>query len=146
MDPESAHLVRITRECLARGIEAVRPGRPIRDGGRAIQHHAEGAGLGVVRDFVGHGIGVTFHTGLAIPHYEDPRATRIMEPGMVFTIEPMITVGDWRHRVWADDWTAVTIDGKRTAQFEHTVLVTDDGVEILTLRADGEWSGDGATP
>ena len=146
VDPESAHLVRITRECLALAIEAVRPGRPISDIGRAIQDHAEAAGLGVVRDFVGHGIGETFHTGLAIPHYFDQRATRIMEPGMVFTIEPMITEGEWRHRVWSDDWTAVTLDGKRTAQFEHTVLVTDDGVEILTLRADGEWSGDGATP
>jgi methionyl aminopeptidase len=141
VDPESQRLVQVTRECLERGIAAVAPGRPISDIGRAIQDHAEEAGLGVVRSFIGHGIGETFHTDLAIPHYYDPRASKVMEPGMVFTIEPMITVGDWRHRIWDDEWTAVTVDLKRTAQFEHTLLVTDDGADILTLRADGQWSG-----
>jgi methionyl aminopeptidase len=143
VDPESRRLVQVTRECLERGIAAVRPGRPISDIGRAVQDHAEAAGFGVVRSFIGHGVGETFHTDLAIPHYYDPRVAKRMESGMVFTIEPMITVGDWRHRMWDDDWTAVTVDGKRTAQFEHTLLVTDDGVEILTLRADGQWSGSG---
>jgi len=146
VDPESTRLVRITRECLSRGIDAVKPGRPISDIGRAIQDHAEGAGLGVVKAFVGHGIGETFHTELAIPHYYDPRATTVMEPGMVFTIEPMITLGDWRHRLWDDDWTAVTADGRRTAQFEHTLVVTDDGCDVLTLREDGRWNGDGGQP
>ena len=146
VDPESTRLVRITRECLSRGIDAVKPGRPISDIGRAIQDHAEGAGLGVVKAFVGHGIGETFHTDLAIPHYYDPRATTVMEPGMVFTIEPMITLGDWRHRLWDDDWTAVTADGRRTAQFEHTLVVTDDGCDVLTLREDGRWNGDGGQP
>ncbi|MCU1454857.1 MAG: Methionine aminopeptidase [Acidimicrobiales bacterium] len=144
VDPESQRLVRVTRESLERGIAAVRPGRPISDIGRAIQAYAEGAGFGVVRSFIGHGIGETFHTDLAIPHYFDPRASMLLVPGMVFTIEPMITAGDWRHRMWDDDWTAVTADGRRTAQFEHTLLVTADGVDILTLRADGQWSGDGA--
>jgi methionyl aminopeptidase len=145
VDAESQHLVQVTRECLELGIAAVRPGRPISDIGRAIQTRAEAGRLGVVRSFVGHGIGETFHTDLAILHYYDPRASKMMEPGMVFTIEPMITVGDWRHRMWDDDWTAVTVDGKRSAQFEHTILVTDDGAEILTLREDGSWNGSGST-
>jgi methionyl aminopeptidase len=86
----------------------------------------------VVRAFIGHGIGEQFHTDIQVLHYYDPRSTTIMRPGMTFTIEPMITLGTWQHRMWDDDWTAVTADGKRTAQFEHTVLVTDDGVEVLT--------------
>jgi methionyl aminopeptidase len=133
IDDESARLIRVTHECLDRGIAAVRPGRPISDIGRAIQVHAEGEGYGVVRAFVGHGIAEQFHTDLQIPHYFDPRATTIIEPGMTFTIEPMITIGAWQHQMWDDGWTAVTVDRRRTAQFEHTLLVTDDGVDILTL-------------
>ncbi len=146
VDEESRQLVRVTRECLERGISAVRPGRPISDIGRAIQDHAESQRFGVVRSFIGHGIGETFHTDLAILHYYDPRAAKVMEPGMVFTIEPMITAGDWRHRMWDDDWTAVTVDGRRSAQFEHTILVTDDGAEILTLGESGRWSGSSPEP
>ncbi len=143
VDELSRRLVRVTRECLERGIEAVRPGRPTSDIGQAIQAHAEGEGFGVVRAFTGHGVAHEFHTGLHILHYFEPRDTRVvMEPGMTFTIEPMVAVGAWQHRLWADDWTAVTTDGRRTAQFEHTLLVTDDGVEILTLHPDGRWSGD----
>lgn len=133
IDPASERLIRVTRECLDRGIAAVRPGRPLSDIGRAIQTHAEAAGYGVVRAFVGHGIGEEFHADLQVPHYFDARATTLMEPGMTFTIEPMITIGSWQHRLWNDGWTAVTADLRRTAQFEHTLLVTDDGVEILTL-------------
>jgi methionyl aminopeptidase len=133
IDEGSAELIRVTRECLERGIAAVSPGRPIRDIGRAIQAHAEGRGYGVVRAFVGHGIGEQFHSDLQIPHYDDPRATTVIEPGMTFTIEPMITMGSWQHQLWSDGWTAVTVDRRRTAQFEHTLLVTDDGAEILTL-------------
>jgi methionyl aminopeptidase len=135
IDPASADLVAVTRECLDRGIAAVRPGREVREIGRAIQSHAEGHGYGVVRAFVGHGIAEQFHTDLQIPHYDDPRATTVIEPGMTFTVEPMITMGAWQHEIWSDNWTAVTIDRRRTAQFEHTLLVTDDGAEILT-RAD----------
>ena len=131
IDEASADLVRVTRECLDLGIAAVAPGRQVREIGRAIQAHAEGEGYGVVRAFVGHGIAEQFHTDLQIPHYDDPRATTVIEPGMTFTIEPMITMGSWQHEIWDDDWTAVTVDRKRTAQFEHTLLVTD-GVEILT--------------
>jgi methionyl aminopeptidase len=146
VDPQSRRLVRVTRECLERGIEAVRPGRRLYDIGRAIQTHAEAEGFSVVRAFIGHGIGEEFHTDFQILHYFDPRNDTVIEPGMVFTIEPMISVGAWQHRLWDDDWTAVTVDGKRSAQFEHTLLVTDDGVELLTLRADGQWSGDGGQP
>jgi methionyl aminopeptidase len=146
VDERSRTLVRVTAESLARGIAAVRPGRPLSDIGRAIQTHAEGEGFAVVRAFIGHGIGEVFHGDLQVLHYYDPRNSLVMKPGMVFTIEPMIAMGDWRHRLWDDDWTAVTADGRRTAQFEHTLVVTDDGAEVLTLRPDGQWSGDAGTP
>ena len=146
VDPESRRLIRITKECTWLGIEAVKPGRPISDIGAAIQRHAEAAGLGVVRAFVGHGVGKEFHTGPEILHYFHPRASQVMEPGMTFTIEPMIAVGAWQPRLWDDGWTAVTADGKRTAQFEHTMVVTDDGCELLTLHPDGAWSGSGGDP
>lgn len=133
VDPESERLIRVTHECMEAGIGAVRPGKPISDIGRAIQMHAEAEGYGVVRAFVGHGIAEQFHTDLQIPHYYDPRASTVIEPGMTFTVEPMITVGSADHRLWSDGWTAVTLDLKRTAQFEHTLLVTDDGAEVLTL-------------
>lgn len=132
VDPASRDLVRVTEECLWHGIEAVQPGRPISDIGRAIEAHAKAHRYGVVRSFIGHGIGEQFHTDIQILHYYDPRANTIMRPGMTFTIEPMITLGAWQHRMWDDGWTAVTIDGKRTAQFEHTILVTEGGAEVLT--------------
>jgi methionyl aminopeptidase len=131
--PASARLVRVTEECMWRGIEAVRPGRPISDIGQAIEAHARAHSYGIVRQFVGHGIGASFHTDPSVPHYFDPGAATLMEPGMTFTIEPMITLGTWKAVLWDDGWTAVTADGKRTAQFEHTILVTDDGAEVLTL-------------
>ncbi len=136
VDELSRRLVQVTRESLEKGIEAAKPGRPINAIGRAIQTHAEAQGFGVVRDFVGHGIGEQFHTDLQICHYYHPRLTDIMEPGMTFTIEPMITAGSWKVRLWDDGWTAVTADGSRTAQFEHTILMTDDGAEILTTPTD----------
>ena len=132
VDPSSRELVRITEECMWKGIEAVKPGRPISDIGRAIEEHAKAHRLGVVRAFVGHGIGEQFHTDVQVLHYYDSRSTMIMRPGMTFTIEPMIALGTWQHKTWDDQWTAVTADGKRTAQFEHMVLVTDDGVDVLT--------------
>jgi methionyl aminopeptidase len=132
VDPESRRLVEVTEECTWYGIEAVKPGRPLSDIGRAIEEHAKRHRYGVVRAFVGHGIGEQFHTDIQVLHYYDSRASTIMRPGMTFTIEPMITLGTVNYRIWDDDWTAVTADGKRTAQFEHTVLVTDDGVEVLT--------------
>ena len=135
VDEQSRHLVRVTEQCMWYGIEAVRPERPLSDIGRAIETHATRNKLGVVRAFIGHGIGEQFHTDIQVLHYYDARNDMIMKPGMVFTIEPMITLGSWQHKMWDDDWTAVTVDGKRTAQFEHTVLVTESGVEVLTAGA-----------
>jgi methionyl aminopeptidase len=132
VDPESRQLVRVTDECIWHGIEAVKPGRPLSDIGRAIENHAKKYRYGVVRAFVGHGIGEQFHTDIQVLHYYDSRATTIMRPGMTFTIEPMITLGTVNYKVWDDDWTAVTADGRRTAQFEHTILVTDEGCDVLT--------------
>ena len=133
VDDDSRRLVQVTEECLWHGIEAVRPGRPVSDIGRAIENHAKQHRMGVVRAFIGHGIGEQFHTDVQVLHYYDERATMIMRPGMTFTVEPMITLGGWQHKmVFDDDWTAATADGSRTAQFEHTLLVTDDGVDVLT--------------
>jgi len=133
VDEESRLLVERTHEAMMRGIRAVAPGRPLNAVGRVIESYARRFGYGVVRDFTGHGIGRTFHSGLIVPHYDDPHTNVIMEPGMTFTIEPMLTLGTIDYDIWPDGWTAVTKDRKRTAQFEHTILVTDDGHEILTL-------------
>jgi len=133
VDDTAHQLVERTRESLNRAIKAVRPGRELNVIGRVIEAYAARFGYGVVRLFTGHGISTTFHSGLIVPHYDDPRANRVLEPGMTFTIEPMLTLGTIEHRMWADGWTAVTADGKLTAQFEHTLVVTDDGAEILTL-------------
>ncbi|TMR34883.1 type I methionyl aminopeptidase [Actinomadura geliboluensis] len=133
VDEESRLLVERTREATMRGIRAVKPGRALNVIGRVIESYAKRFGYGVVRDFTGHGIGTTFHSGLVVPHYDDPAATTIIEPGMTFTVEPMLTLGTHDYDIWPDGWTVVTKDRKRTAQFEHTLLVTDDGHEILTL-------------
>jgi methionyl aminopeptidase len=133
VDPGSLRLIEVTRECMELGIATVRPGEKINAIGRAIETHAHDNGFEVVRAFIGHAIGEQFHGNLQILHYFDRRASTVIEPGMTFTIEPMISAGTWRHEIWDDDWTAVTTDRSRVAQFEHTVLVTDDGVEILTL-------------
>ena len=132
VDDAGQRLVQITRECLDLGIAAVKPGRPLSDIGRAIEDHAHAHHLGVVRTFVGHGIGEQFHTDVEVPHYYTPRAKTRMEVGMTFTIEPMITEGDYNEEFWDDGWTAVTVDRSRSAQFEHTLLVTSHGAEILT--------------
>jgi methionyl aminopeptidase len=133
VDEESRLLVERTREAMMRGINAIAPGRQVNVIGRVIESYARRFGYGVVRDFTGHGVGESFHSGLVIPHYDESRATQVMEPGMTFTIEPMLTLGTIDYSIWADGWTVVTNDGRRTAQFEHTVLVTDTGAEILTL-------------
>ena len=133
VDEESQLLVERTREAMMRGIRAALPGRPINVIGRVIESYARRFGYGVVRDFTGHGIGETFHSGLYIPHYDNPRLDTVMEPGMTFTIEPMITLGTHEYEIWPDGWTVVTKDRKWTAQFEHTLVVTEDGSEILTL-------------
>jgi methionyl aminopeptidase len=127
-------LVDRTREALARGIKAVAPGRQVNVIGRAIESYARRFGYGVVRDYTGHGVGDAFHSGLIIPHYDSaPQYDTVMEVGMVFTIEPMLTLGTSDWDIWADDWTVVTRDRSITAQFEHTLVVTERGAEILTL-------------
>ena len=134
VDEESRLLVERTEEALRRAINAVRPGRYINVLGRVIESYARRFGYGVVRDFTGHGIGTAFHSGLVVPHYDAaPRYDTVIEPGMTFTIEPMLNLGTHEWDMWDDGWTVVTKDRKRTAQFEHTLVVTESGAEILTL-------------
>ncbi|MFG1944794.1 type I methionyl aminopeptidase [Nonomuraea sp. NPDC048826] len=132
VDEESRLLVERTREAMMRAIKAVAPGRQLNVVGRVIEAYAKRFGYGVVRDFTGHGIGTTFHSGLMVPHYDDPSLRVELVAGMTFTIEPMLTLGTIDYDIWPDKWTAVTKDRKRTAQFEHTILVTEAGSEILT--------------
>ncbi|MEC8050526.1 MAG: type I methionyl aminopeptidase [Myxococcota bacterium] len=132
--PQAKALVDVTLECLKIGIREVAPGKRVGDIGAAIQEHAESFGYGVVRDFVGHGIGREFHIDPQVPHYGRRGTGPRLKPGMAFTIEPMINQGDWRTVVLEDDWTAVTVDGGLSAQFEHTLVVTKDGFEIMTLK------------
>lgn len=132
VDEESRLLVERTKESLDRAIAAVQPGRPINVIGRVIESYAKRFGYGVVRDFTGHGVGTTFHTGLIVPHYDTSEFDTIMEVGMTFTIEPMLTLGTHKWDMWKDNWTVVTKDRSRSAQFEHTLVVTDSGAEILT--------------
>ncbi|RMG96561.1 MAG: type I methionyl aminopeptidase [Deltaproteobacteria bacterium] len=134
---EARKLVEVTREAMWRGIRAVRPGARIGDIGAAIFEFAHGQhGYGVVEAYCGHGIGREFHMPPQISHVGQRGRGRRLKPGMTFTIEPMINVGSPDCRVLDDGWTAVTVDGTLSAQSEHTVLVTDDGVEVLTLRSD----------
>jgi methionyl aminopeptidase len=133
VDEESRLLVERTHEAMMRGIRAVAPGREVNVIGRVIESYAKRFGYGVVREFTGHGIGTAFHSGLIIPHYDEPRFDTVIETGMTFTIEPMLTLGTHEWEMWDDGWTVVTKDRKRSAQFEHTILVTATGAEILTL-------------
>jgi methionyl aminopeptidase len=130
---EVRDLVERTEEALRRAINAVKPGRQINVIGRVIEAYARRFGYGVVREFTGHGIGTSFHSGLIIAHFDDPAYDTVMEPGMTFTIEPMLNLGTHEWEMWDDDWTVVTRDRRVSAQFEHTLLVTDSGAEILTL-------------
>ncbi|MEP6665411.1 MAG: type I methionyl aminopeptidase [Nocardioidaceae bacterium] len=133
VDEVSRQLVEQTHEAMTRAIKAVAPGRPVSVIGRVIESYARRFGYGVVRDFTGHGIGTSFHSGLVIPHYDDPAYDTVMTAGMTFTIEPMLNLGTADWDMWDDGWTVVTRDRQRSAQFEHTILVTEDGSEILTL-------------
>ena len=130
---EDQLLVERTHEAMMRGIRAVRPGRALNVIGRVIEAYAKRFGYGVVRDFTGHGIGRSFHGKLVVLHYDEPSVDTVLQQGMTFTIEPMITLGTVDYDVWSDGWTVTTKDKSRTAQFEHTIVVTADGAEILTL-------------
>ena len=135
VDQKSKDLIKVTHDALMKALEAVKPGMLFRDFGEIITKATGKGGYSVVRSYCGHGIGTTFHPPPSIPHYARNKAVGQCKPGMVFTIEPMINLGSWKDVLWTfDDWTVVTVDGKRSAQFEHTVLVTDKGVEILTAR------------
>lgn len=131
--PLAKKLVEVTEKCLTLAIDEVKPGNRIGDIGAAIQEYAESQGFSVVRDFVGHGVSNVFHTAPQVPHFGTRGKGKRLRPGMVFTIEPMINEGAYEALVLEDEWTAVTVDGGLSAQFEHTVAVTPDGVEILTL-------------
>ena len=132
--PEIKDLVERTHESMMRGINAALPGRAVNIIGKSIEAYAKRFNYGVVRDFTGHGVGEAFHTGLIIPHYDSaPQYADEIKVGMVFTIEPMLTLGTHEWNIWADDWTITTKDKSITAQFEHTIVVTDNGPEILTL-------------
>ncbi|HEY8882411.1 MAG TPA: type I methionyl aminopeptidase [Dermatophilaceae bacterium] len=134
VDEESRLLVERTHEAMMRGIKAAVPGREVNIIGRVIESYAKRFGYGVVRDFTGHGIGTAFHSGLVIPHYDAaPQYNTIIEPGMTFTIEPMLNLGSNEWDMWDDGWTVVTKDRRRSAQFEHTILITDTAAEILTV-------------
>ncbi|KAI1822772.1 methionine aminopeptidase 1 [Xylaria intraflava] len=131
-DPDSVRVVETARECLDEAIKLVRPDMPIREFGKVIERHAKSRGCAVIANWGGHGIHTEFHPAPWIPHYAKNKAAGVCKPGLTFTIEPILTLGQPRDLYWPDKWTNVTIDGKRTAQFEHTLLVTETGVEVLT--------------
>ncbi|WP_297850110.1 type I methionyl aminopeptidase [uncultured Corynebacterium sp.] len=126
-------LVERTKEATMRGIRAAKPGRQINVIGRVIESYAKRFGYNVVTDFTGHGVGPTFHNGLVVLHYDSDAYTDILEPGMTLTVEPMINLGGLEYDIWDDGWTVQNRDGEYTAQFEHTILITEDGNEILTI-------------
>ncbi|MGI9601737.1 MAG: type I methionyl aminopeptidase [Acidimicrobiales bacterium] len=142
VDDHSRQLVVETRRAMHAGVDAVRNGAALNAIGLAIEQHADANGLGVVREFIGHGIGTEFHGGIQVPHYYESRADLRLETGMSFTIEPMLNLGTPELYLWNDDWTAVTLDGRRSAQFEHTLIVTDDASEIMTVTETGECAAD----
>lgn len=130
---ENRLLVERTKEATMRGIRAAKPGRQINVIGRVIESYAKRFGYNVVTDFTGHGVGPTFHNGLVVLHYDSDAYTDILEPGMTLTIEPMINIGSLDYDIWDDGWTVQNRDGEYTAQFEHTIVITEDGNEILTI-------------
>ncbi|CDO70807.1 hypothetical protein BN946_scf184798.g123 [Trametes cinnabarina] len=132
VDDDSKRLMRTARQCLDEAIKLCKPGALFRDLGKTIEPIARANGCSVVRTYCGHGINDLFHCAPNVPHYAKNKAVGTMKPGMCFTIEPMINLGHWDLEHWPDDWTAVTIDGKRSAQFEETLLITETGVEVLT--------------
>ncbi|KAL7270415.1 Methionine aminopeptidase 1 [Rhizina undulata] len=133
-DPDTVRVVETSRDCLEESIKFVKPGMLFRDPGNVIEKLAKQRGCSVVRSYCGHGINSLFHCAPNVPHYAKNKAVGEAKPGMCFTIEPMISLGSYRDRTWPDQWTSTTVDGKLSAQFEHTLLVTEDGVEVLTAR------------
>jgi methionyl aminopeptidase len=163
-DPDSVRVVECSRQCLEESIKIVKPGMLFRDPGNVIEKHAKTMGCSVIKTYCGHGINQLFHCAPNIPHYAKNKAVGTAKPGMCFTIEPMVSLGTWKDKTWPDDWTSTTTDGSRTAQFgefgidmvmddvfandgvEHTLLVTKDGVEVLTARFPDSPGGPVAIP
>lgn len=141
VDEDSRLLTERTLEALHRGIKAVRPGRPLSVIGRVIEKYAKRFGYGVIREYTGHGVHTSFHSGLVVLHYDEPTLSTPMEVGMTFTIEPMLTLGTSETEVWDDGWTVLTTDGSRCAQFEHSLVVTETGADLLTLPSAGFRAG-----
>lgn len=133
-NPDNVRVVECSRDCLDEAIKLVKPGMLFRDIGTPIEKLAKSRGCSVIKTYCGHGINQLFHCAPNVPHYAKNKAVGQAKPGVCFTIEPMISLGTHRDKTWPDDWTSVTQDGSRTAQFEHTLLVTEDGVEVLTAR------------
>jgi len=133
-NPDNVRVVEASRECLNEAIKLVKPGALFRDYGNTIEKVAKSRNCQVVKTYCGHGINQLFHCAPNVPHYARNKAVGEAKPGMCFTIEPMITLGNYKDKTWPDDWTSVTVDGSQTAQFEHTLLVTETGVEVLTAR------------
>lgn len=140
-NPDTVRVVEAARDCLDAAIKMVQPGVPIREFGNTIEKLAKERKCQVVRTYCGHGINETFHCPPNVPHYAKNKAIGECKPGMTFTIEPMITLGSYRDKTWPDNWTSVTVDGMKTAQFEHTLLVTEDGVEVLTAELEDSPGG-----
>jgi len=132
VDDAAKKLVQVTKEALDKSIAICKPGTLYREIGNIISKHVNQNGFSVVRSYCGHGIGSLFHTSPSIPHYSKNKAVGVMKAGHTFTIEPMINEGSWHDVLWPDNWTSVTKDGKRSAQFEHTILITETGCEVLT--------------
>ncbi|KAL9093124.1 MAG: hypothetical protein Q9159_000483 [Coniocarpon cinnabarinum] len=145
-DADAVRVVETARECLDEAIKLVKPGMLFKDPGGAIENHAKSKNCSVVKTYVGHGVNQMFHCAPNVPHYAKSKAVGQAKPGMCFTIEPMINLGSYRDKTWPDDWTSVTQDGMRSAQFEHTLLVTEDGVEVLTARLEDSPGGPVAMP
>ncbi|KAF3764653.1 methionine aminopeptidase [Cryphonectria parasitica EP155] len=145
-DPDTVRVVETARECLEEAIKLVKPGTLYREFGNVIERHAKDKNCSVIRTYVGHGINTIFHCPPNIPHYAKNKAVGECKPGQTFTIEPMIALGKYRDVTWPDNWTSTTVDGKKTAQFEHTLLVTEDGVEVLTARQPDSPGGPIALP
>ena len=133
-NPDNVRVVETARECLDEAIKIVKPGMAFKDPGNVIEKHAKSRNCSVIKTYCGHGVNMLFHCAPNIPHYAKNKAVGIAKPGMTFTIEPMISIGTYKDKTWPDDWTSVTQDGSRTAQFEHTLLVTETGCEVLTAR------------
>lgn len=140
-DPDLVRLVETTRQCLDLAIAHAKPGVAFKEFGDVIEKHAKRQGLSVVKTYCGHGVNSLFHCAPNVPHYAKNKAVGKLRPGMTFTIEPMVNRGVSKDQTWPDDWTSVTVDGKQSAQFEHTLLVTETGVEVLTARKEDSPGG-----